>query len=188
MTKEAKGWENWKEDNQNSGGRIKQFLGNICTCDCFRDVWSTHTKKEVVTGIITGIHGPSEAQELWINHVISPTQSGKTLWVLEKLRSSLHCMNYVNIERQFSSDRQQGWSVFWKCFQMFIHGCCALSTPMQRKQLIHMQIALNSAFVCEITWLAFQITVPHAVTSVVQLPPSENSALRYIFAKNNSIS
>lgn len=34
---------------------------------------------------------------------------------------------------------------------MFIHGCHALSTAMQGKQLMHMQIALNSAFVCEIT-------------------------------------
>lgn len=149
MTKEAKGWENWEEDNQNSGGRIKQFLGNICTCDCFRDVWSTHTKKEVVTGIITGIHGPSEAQELWINHVISPTQSGKILWVLEKLRSSLHCMNYVNIERQFSRDRQQGWSVFLKVPpNVYSWMLCTLHTYAEKTAYTY----ANSAELCICMW------------------------------------
>lgn len=134
------------------------------------------------TLIMAGTYGPAEVQELWKNCNKCHTVGRKATdsWKTEVF--SLH--EHLKTIFKWQTTRLK---CFLKVPTNVYSWCCSLFTAMQGEQLIHMQIALNSAFVCEITWLTFQITVSCAVTRVIQLPLFTHSALRHNFDENKSI-
>lgn len=73
---------------------LETFAPVIASGMCDLSTLIKKKKKEAIfTGIITGIYGPSKAQELWTHHVINPTQWGKRPPTPENLRSSFHFLN-----------------------------------------------------------------------------------------------